>query len=84
MAAASLELDSPETSALLDRLTREDVVGQLIERRGHMAELATEAGDVWIIPMRSTGSRPWPNPFGPASRMSSGLAWAAPSRPYTR
>src|SRR6266851_5979494 len=51
MAAASLELDSPEISALLDRLTREDVVGQLIERRGRMAHLATEAGDVkldWV------------------------------------
>jgi len=51
MAAASLDLDSPEINALLDRLTREDVIGQLIGRRGHMAELATEAGDVkldWV------------------------------------
>jgi glucose-6-phosphate isomerase len=51
MAAASLELDSSEISRLLERLTREDVLGQLLERRGRMAELATEAGDVkldWV------------------------------------
>jgi glucose-6-phosphate isomerase len=51
VAAASLELDPPEIGALLERFSREDVVGQLIERRGHMAELATEAGDVkldWV------------------------------------
>src|SRR5258708_20603019 len=51
MTAATLELDSSEIGGLLDRLTREDVVGQLIERRGHMAEWATEAGDVklaWV------------------------------------
>src|SRR5258708_15604179 len=51
MTAATLELDSSEIGGLLDRLTREDVVGQLFERRGRMAELATEAGDVkldWV------------------------------------
>ena len=51
MAAVSLELDSSEVTAVLDRLTREDVVGQLLQRRGRMAELATEAGDVkldWV------------------------------------
>jgi glucose-6-phosphate isomerase len=51
MALASLELDSSAVTAVLDRLVREDVIGQLLERRGRMAGLATEAGDVkldWI------------------------------------
>ncbi|HAC46810.1 MAG TPA: hypothetical protein DCF65_12195 [Chloroflexi bacterium] len=51
MAPASLELDSSEITAVLDRLIREDIIAQLLERRGRMAELATEAGDVkldWV------------------------------------
>jgi hypothetical protein len=51
VAPASLELDSSEITAVLDRLIREDIIAQLLERRGRMAELATEAGDVkldWV------------------------------------
>jgi len=42
----SLEADAPQLSAALERLAREDVIGQLLDRRGRMAELATEDGDV--------------------------------------
>src|SRR5260370_1015903 len=42
MAAASLELDSSEVTAVLDRLTREDVVGQLLQRRGSMGMTSEE------------------------------------------
>ncbi|HEY4028666.1 MAG TPA: hypothetical protein VGO86_19725 [Candidatus Dormibacteraeota bacterium] len=48
---AALEADAPGLPAVLDRLRREDALGQLVERRGRMAELATEAGDVkldWV------------------------------------
>jgi len=48
---AALDLDSEEVATVLDRLAREDVMGQLLERSGRMAELATEAGDVkldWV------------------------------------
>ncbi len=51
MAIASLDLESSELAAVLDRLVREDAIGQLLERRGRMAELATESGDVkldWV------------------------------------
>src|SRR5260370_726978 len=51
VAAVARALDSAEVREVLDRLTREDVVGQLLQRRGRMAELATEAGDVklaWV------------------------------------
>ncbi len=51
MALASLEVDSPDLTPVLDHLVREDVAGQLVERRGRMAELATEADDVkldWV------------------------------------
>lgn len=51
MPIASLELDNKDAAAEIDRMVREDVVGQLLERRGRMAELATEAGDVkldWV------------------------------------
>jgi len=48
---AALEADAPGLAAALDRLRREDALGQLVERRGRAAELATEAGDVkldWV------------------------------------
>jgi len=51
VAIASLDLESSELAAVLDRLVREDAIGQLLERRGRMAELATESGDVkldWV------------------------------------
>ena len=51
MTPAAIELDSSAIASVLDRLAREDVIGQLIERRGRMAELATEANDVkldWV------------------------------------
>jgi len=51
MTPAAIELDSSAIASVLDRLAREDVIGQLVERRGRMAELATEAGDVkldWV------------------------------------
>jgi glucose-6-phosphate isomerase len=41
-----LELHAPEVEAVIERLRQEDVIGQILERRGRMAELATEAGDV--------------------------------------
>lgn len=43
---SSLEVSGVGIDALLDRLAREDVIGQILDRRGRMAELATEAGDV--------------------------------------
>jgi len=51
VALAALDLDSEDVDAVLERLAREDVIGQLLERRGRMADLATEAGDVkldWV------------------------------------
>ncbi len=51
MTPAAIELDSSAIAPALDRLVHEDVIGQLLERRGRMAELATEAGDVkldWV------------------------------------
>jgi glucose-6-phosphate isomerase len=42
----SLEADAPQLSAALERLAQEDVIGQLLDRRGRMAKLATEDGDV--------------------------------------
>ena len=42
----SLDVDSPDIGPVLERLRRDDVIGQILERRGRMAELATEAGDV--------------------------------------
>lgn len=51
MPLASLDLDSRDVGAGIDRMVREDVIGQLLGRRGRMAELATEAGDVkldWV------------------------------------
>jgi glucose-6-phosphate isomerase len=43
---AALEAEAPGLDAALSRLRDEDALGQLLERRGRMAELATEAGDV--------------------------------------
>jgi len=43
--------DGKEVDALLSRLVEEDVLGQLLERRGTMAQLATEGDDVkldWV------------------------------------
>jgi glucose-6-phosphate isomerase len=40
------ELEASSVDPTLDRLKREDVVGQILGRRGRMARLATEAGDV--------------------------------------
>jgi glucose-6-phosphate isomerase len=43
--------DGPHVDALLERLAAEDVLGQLVERRGLAAQLATEDGDVkldWV------------------------------------
>lgn len=51
MRIASLELDTKDAVSGIDRMVREDVIGQLLERRGRMAELATEAGDIkldWV------------------------------------
>jgi glucose-6-phosphate isomerase len=51
MTPAAIELDSSAIAPVVDRLAHEDVIGQLLERRGRMAELATEAGDVkldWV------------------------------------
>lgn len=42
----SLDVDSPAIQETIERLLREDVIGQMLERRGRMAALATEAGDV--------------------------------------
>lgn len=42
----SLEADAPQLSAVLERLAQEDVIGQLLDRRGRVAKLATEDGDV--------------------------------------
>ena len=39
-------VDSPAIDEVIARLQREDVTGQILERRGRIAELATEAGDV--------------------------------------
>lgn len=44
-------IDSPQVEALVDRLAREDIIGQLLARQGRMRELATEDGDVkldWV------------------------------------
>jgi glucose-6-phosphate isomerase len=43
---ATLDADAPGLDAALRRLRDEDALGQLLERRGRVAELATEAGDV--------------------------------------
>jgi hypothetical protein len=48
---AALDADAPGLDAALARLRDEDVLGELLERRGRTAELATEAGDVklsWV------------------------------------
>jgi glucose-6-phosphate isomerase len=48
---AALDAEAPGLDAALRRLRDEDALGQLLERRGRMAELATEAGDVkldWV------------------------------------
>jgi glucose-6-phosphate isomerase len=48
---AALDADAPGVAAALERLRAEDALGQLVERRGRMAELATEDGDVkldWV------------------------------------
>jgi glucose-6-phosphate isomerase len=48
---AALDADAPGLDAALRRLRDEDALGQLLERRGWIAELATEAGDVkldWV------------------------------------
>lgn len=42
---------APGVATVLERLAREDVIGQLIDRRGRMAVLATEAGSIkldWV------------------------------------
>src|SRR5262249_9517922 len=47
---ADLEVDDAGAGSL-ERLRSDDALGQLLERRGLMAELATEAGDVkldWV------------------------------------
>ena len=46
MVLAALEAEAPGIAAALERLRDEDALGQLLERRGRLAELATEAGDV--------------------------------------
>jgi len=43
---AALDAEAPGLDAALRRLRDEDALGQLLERRGRVAELATEAGDV--------------------------------------
>lgn len=46
-----LTAEAPGLDAVLARLRDDDALGQLVERRGRMAELATEAGDVkldWV------------------------------------
>src|SRR5262249_18913740 len=43
---AQLEADAPGLAAARERLRSEDALGQLLDRRGRMAELATEDGDV--------------------------------------
>jgi glucose-6-phosphate isomerase len=51
MPLASLDLDTKDVASVIDRMVHEDVIGQLLERRGRVAELATEAGDVkldWV------------------------------------
>jgi glucose-6-phosphate isomerase len=43
--------DNPETDALVEQLTREDILGQLLCREGKMRELGLEGGDVkldWV------------------------------------
>src|SRR4029077_4995047 len=40
-----LEVDTKDFATVIDRMADEDVIGQLLERRGPMAEFATEAGD---------------------------------------
>ena len=48
---AVLDASAQGLAAALDRLRDEDALGQLLERRGRMAELATEDGDVkldWV------------------------------------
>ena len=51
MPLASLELATEDVASVIARMVHEDAIGQLLERRGRMAELATEAGDVkldWV------------------------------------
>jgi len=43
---AALDAEAPGLAAALERLRADDALGQLLERRGRMAELATEDGDV--------------------------------------
>jgi hypothetical protein len=43
---AALDAEAPRLAAALERLRAEDALGQLLERRGRMAELATEEGDI--------------------------------------
>jgi hypothetical protein len=48
---AALDADAPGLDDALARLREEDVLGELLQRRGRTAELATEAGDVklgWV------------------------------------
>jgi hypothetical protein len=43
--------DNARIQADLDRLAQDDVIGQLLNRNGRMAELATECGDIkldWV------------------------------------
>ena len=47
MTLAHLDLDSSAAvDGAIERMVRDDVLGQLLDRRGRMAELATENGDV--------------------------------------
>ena len=57
----TLSADAPGLDAALARLRDEDALGQLRERRGRMAELATEAGDVklgWVDQLARALERP--------------------------
>ncbi len=58
---AELEADAPGLADALARLREEDALGQLRERRGRIAELATEAGDVklaWVDGIARALERP--------------------------
>jgi glucose-6-phosphate isomerase len=51
MPLASLDLPTEDVASVIEGMVDEDVIAQLLERRGRMAELATEAGDVkldWV------------------------------------
>lgn len=48
MTPATLEAGAPGLDAVLERLAGDDVLGQLLERRGRMAELANEGGDLKV------------------------------------